>query len=177
MHRSQTFQPRVSRIAGRVALGLLLAAFALGSAGCELLPGHDLGGAVQLSGVGTGGGDAHQTVGGRSDLRVPGSLGGTFEIRGHVGDLYPGGVLPLHLAVNNTLGAPILLTSIVTRVGGASPACWAANVSVSEFSGNVPIFPGKEVHPTVWVTMAHAATNACQGAVFPFSYHGTARYL
>jgi len=91
--------------------------------------------------------------------------------------LYPGATIPLHLVVNNTLGAPILLTNVVTRVSGASPACGAANVSVSEFSGHVLIFPGKEVHPTVWVTMAHAATNACQGAVFPFRYRGTARYL
>jgi hypothetical protein len=166
-------------MAGRAALGLFLASCALGSAGCELLPGPDVGatGVVQLSGYGTGGGSPQPTGGGVPHVRGQGFPGPTFPIGGNVRGLYPGGTFPLHLVVNNTLSAPILLTNIVTRVGATSSVCGAANVSVSEFDGYVLIFPGKEAHPTVWVTMAHAATNACQGAVFQFAYHGTARYL
>jgi hypothetical protein len=98
----------------------------------------------------------------------------SLSITGSVVGLYPGATLPLVLTVTNTKAQAIKVTSIATAVGKASKLCGAYNVHVTTFSGKLLVPAGAKATTTVEVLMVHAATNACQGAVFPFRYHGLA---
>jgi hypothetical protein len=96
------------------------------------------------------------------------------SIAGNVTGLYPGATLPLVLTVTNTKAQTITVTSISTVVGKDSKLCGAANVHVTKFSGKLLVPATGKATTTVEVLMAHSAPNACQGAVFPFRYHGSA---
>ncbi len=99
---------------------------------------------------------------------------GRFGISGSVTGLYPGASMPLVLTVSNHQEFTIVVTSITTSVGSPSPACVSANLSVTPFAGNVSVPPEGTSNVTVTVTLSHSSPDACQGAVFPLQYTGTA---
>ena len=99
---------------------------------------------------------------------------GRFGISGSVTGLYPGASMPLVLTVSNHQEFAIVVDSITTSVGSPSPACASANLSVSQFTGNLAVPAEGTSNVTVTVTLSHAAPDACQGAVFPLQYSGTA---
>jgi hypothetical protein len=99
----------------------------------------------------------------------------SFAISGHVTGLYPGAVLPLKVTVSNPWHFGIIVTSISASVGPGRPGCAAANLKVSPFTGELKLGAGQTGYATLEVTLAHAAPDACQGAVFPLSYRGVAR--
>ena len=81
----------------------------------------------------------------------------------------------MQLTVTNVFNVPIVVTALTTGVTSTSPTCSAFNVRVSEFNGYEPVPPGDTRQRTVWVSMAQAAPNTCEGAVFQFHFHGVAR--
>jgi hypothetical protein len=98
----------------------------------------------------------------------------TFSIAGSVGDLFPGKTLPLVLVISNPAKVPITVTSIATTVGAASVHCGAPLVKVTKFSGDLAVKADKTRDITVHVHLDLSAPNACQGALFPFTYSGLA---
>lgn len=98
----------------------------------------------------------------------------SVSIAGSVAGLYPGGTLPLVLTVTNPGAGAITVTSIGTVVGKTSNLCRASNIHVTKFSGKLLVPATGKATTTVEVLMAHSAPNACQGAIFPFRYHGSA---
>jgi hypothetical protein len=99
---------------------------------------------------------------------------GSFGISGSVAGLYPGAQLPLVLTVSNPEHFAIVVTSLLVTVGDAAPGCTAANLTVTSFSGQVQVPASGSAAVVLEVTMAHSATDACQGAVFPLHYTGLA---
>lgn len=97
-----------------------------------------------------------------------------FTISGKVGGLYPGAVRSLKLTVTNHQSYAIVVTSLTTKVGAASTACGASNLTVASFSGRLRVPARGKASTSVHATMAHSAPNACQGAVFPLHYTGHA---
>jgi hypothetical protein len=98
----------------------------------------------------------------------------SFTIAGDVTGLYPGATRSLTLTVTDRRTFPILVTSITTAVGGGRPGCPAADLRVGPFTGGVSVAGEGSAQVVVTVSMLRSAPNACQGAVFPLSYHGTA---
>jgi hypothetical protein len=105
---------------------------------------------------------------------APGTRAHSFSIAGTVGGLFPGNTSALKLKVSNPQTVAIEVTSLTTTVGDAAIGCAAANVTVSAFSGHLVVPAGKARKATVFVTLVHSAPDACQGAQFPFTYHGLA---
>jgi hypothetical protein len=100
---------------------------------------------------------------------------GPVTITGSVGGLYPGATLPLPLTIANARTAPVTVTSVTATVADASKLCKKANLTVSQFAGGDVVVPaGGHAIVTLAVTMALAAGNTCQGAVFHLTYHGKA---
>lgn len=99
---------------------------------------------------------------------------GRFTISGSVTGLFPGASMPLVLTVSNHREFAIVVTSITTSVGSPSPSCASANLSVSQFVGNLSVPAEGTSKVTVTVTLSLAAPDACQGAVFPLQYTGNA---
>ncbi len=114
------------------------------------------------------------TSGAQAQARALGMGIHSFSIAGSVGSLFPGDTTVLKLKVSNPETVAIDVTSITTTVGDASVGCAAANVTVTAFSGDLVVPAGMVRKATVLVTMVHSAPDACQGAVFPFTYHGLA---
>lgn len=99
---------------------------------------------------------------------------GRFGISGSVTGLYPGASMPLVLTVSNHQEFTIVVTSITTSVGSPNPACASANLTVTQFIGDLSVPAKGTSNVAVTVTLTHAAPDACQGAVFPLQYIGTA---
>jgi hypothetical protein len=78
------------------------------------------------------------------------------------------------LSVTNPLASAITVTTITTTVGNASSVCTAKFLKVTSFAGHLSVGPKKTVKTTVKVTLLHVAPNACQKAVWRFTYHGQA---
>lgn len=97
-----------------------------------------------------------------------------FGISGSVSGLYPGASLPLTLTITNREPFLIVVTSISTSVGKPKAGCDATNLGVTQFTGELRVPSGGAAQLTVTATLAHAAPDACQGAVFPLRYAGTA---
>jgi hypothetical protein len=108
-----------------------------------------------------------------------------FYISGTVGGLYPGSSSTLQLAVQNPLGSPMTINTI-TIVAGSPPGCASSNLVVP---GSPPwtlnntytvhlslVVPANTTiaGPSVPISLAAGATNACAGVSFPLMYGGTA---
>jgi hypothetical protein len=106
--------------------------------------------------------------------RIPPAPPGTFTIAGDDSGLYPGASKQLVLVVSNPQHFAIVVTSIQTTVGNASQTCSGSYLSVGAFSGQLQVADGGQASVTVTVTLSHAAPDACQGAIFPLTYHGSA---
>lgn len=100
---------------------------------------------------------------------------GTFRIAGSVSGLYPGISTHLFLTVTNPQAYAIKVTQIRTSVGSPSAACGASNLVVGTFTGHRVVARHGKAVVTVPISLRHAAPDACQGAVFPLTYTGTAR--
>ncbi len=98
----------------------------------------------------------------------------SFAIAGSVHGLYPGVTLALPLTVTNGKAFALTLESITTSVANPSTSCGAGNVTVTAFSGHRTIPARGHVVVDVAVSMRHAAPNACEGAIFLFTYSGRA---
>ena len=123
---------------------------------------------VQLVGFGSSFGPANvRPVPSRSGVD-------SFSITGNVVGLFPGKTLPLVLSVSNRRSFAITVTSITTTVGNPSSRCTAKYLKVTTFAGHLRVRAKKTAKTTVKVTLSHAAPNACQKAVFHFTYHGRA---
>jgi threonine/homoserine/homoserine lactone efflux protein len=131
---------------------------------------------LQLVGYGGVGAIPHSASGAKQSApEADGSVSkNPPSIAGSVVGLYPGVALPLVLTVTNPKAVSITVTSIRTVVSEASALCLSANVHVTTFTGALLVPAKGKAATTVEVHMAHKATNACQGAVFPFQYHGLA---
>lgn len=98
-----------------------------------------------------------------------------FSISGGVNGLYPGASLPLVLTITNPAAFPIVVTSVSTSVGSpAATGCASTNLTVTQFSGRLSVPARSAATLTLTATLSHAAPDACQGAVFPLTYSGTA---
>ena len=95
-----------------------------------------------------------------------------FGIHGGTTGLYPGRSQPLELTVTNPQSFAITVTSITTAVGPASAACPAADLQVGPFGGSLAVPAGGRAAVAVTATLAGAAPDACQGALFPLQYTG-----
>jgi hypothetical protein len=116
----------------------------------------------------------HGTPRRRRGSHKPGPRG-TFRIGGSIGGLYPGVVTHLVLSVVNPQRYALVITSISTTVGTPKTGCSATNLSVGSFSGHVKVKAHRSVQVAVQVSLAHAAPDACQGALFPLQYSGLGR--
>ena len=159
---------------------LAVAAFiALQDRGTPTSPGP---GRVLLTGFGSSLNGFGSSLNGKEAASTRGASGGAtgvksrppFSIAGGLTGLYPGLTAPLVLTLSNPGQTQITVTSVTTSVGDASASCPAADVSVSAFSGRLVVPAHGSAALTVSATMAHTAPDACQGAVFPFTYTGQA---
>lgn len=96
-----------------------------------------------------------------------------FGISGGVNGLYPGASLPLVLTISNPHEFKVVVTSVTTLVGTPNAGCSSTNLTVTPFSGSLPVPADGTAQLTVMATLSHAAPDACQGAVFPLEYKGT----
>jgi len=94
---------------------------------------------------------------------------------GSIGGLYPGLTTHLPLRVANREQFAIVVTSVVTTVQDASPACTAANLSVAPFVGTARVLVGGTAIVELTVTLRRSAPRGCEGATFPLQYQGEAR--
>ena len=95
-----------------------------------------------------------------------------FTITGSVTGLFPGATVPLVLAVQNPNTYAITVTSMVTAVSATRAGCPSGNLTVTPFSGFLWVAPKHTSRTLVNATMAHAAPDQCQGAVFLLRYSG-----
>jgi hypothetical protein len=107
-------------------------------------------------------------------LAAPSIDSGSFGIRGEVTGLFPGDSQPLVLTVSNPQHFAIVVTSIVTTVSSPGGGCSRSYMTVSGFSGALTVAARGLAQARVTATMSLAAPDACEGAIFPFSYSGTA---
>lgn len=129
---------------------------------------------VRAIGYGNSVRDTQWVPGSSHDPGTRGLIGANyFSISGTMKGLYPGVTLPLVLTIANPAKIAITVTAIATTVG-SSGSCAAANVKVTSFNGQLHVGAGMKAQVAVHVTMAKSAPNACQGALFPFKYTGTA---
>ena len=97
-----------------------------------------------------------------------------FYMRGHVSGLYPGATVTLQLRIANPALFPIDVTSVTTAVATLRPACPAGSLTVAPFTGSFAVPARQTATLPLAATLARAAPNACQGAVFPLQYSGLA---
>lgn len=98
-----------------------------------------------------------------------------FLITGSLAGLYPGAEIPLDLTVHNPFGSAITVTSLAVTVADASRGCRAANLKVTSFAGALRVPAQHSSKLTVEATLQFAAPDACEGAIFPLVYSGSAK--
>lgn len=108
-----------------------------------------------------------------------------FYISGNVSGLYPGSSSTLNLSVQNPLGSPMTINTI-TIVAGSPPGCPSSNLVVAvtppwtlnnTYTINLALYvPANSTvaGPSVPISLASGASDACSGASFPLMYGGTA---
>ena len=108
-----------------------------------------------------------------------------FYISGNVSGLYPGSSSTLQLSVQNPLGSPMTVNTI-TIVAGSPIGCPSSNLVVTvtppwtlnnTYTIHLSLYvPANSTvaGPSVPISLAAGATNACSGAAFPLIYGGTA---
>jgi len=152
------------------ATAALVAAIAVGLHAATASPAAEVGVFTGRGGAGGPGFAGTVSQGGQAVAHSK-----SFAISGRVGGLYPGAVLPLPLTITNPWNFAIIVTSISAAIYAGGPACAAANLSVSTFSGHLVVDARGLAHTSLEVALAHSAPDTCQGAVFPLVYSGVAR--
>jgi hypothetical protein len=128
--------------------------------------------AAMLLGKGTSTHEARSVLGRKKSAEPP---PGRFTIGGSVGGLFPGASKQLVLHVANPQHFAIVVTRIQTTVESPSQSCSGSYFTVPAFAGQLRVPAEGHAEVTVTVTLSHAAPDACQGAVFPLRYSGSAR--
>jgi hypothetical protein len=100
--------------------------------------------------------------------------GSAFSVAGSVQGLYPGISTHLDLRITNRMAFAIQIDTIAISVGAAGSNCPASALSVTNFSGSRIVAGHASAVQPVPISMSHAASDACQGAVFPLTYLATA---
>jgi hypothetical protein len=160
---------RTSAFAGRVVVAFAAGVTLIAITHAGLGAGHPAG---YLTSVAAG---ADTTVGGQSSPPAAAAATTMFKISGSVKGLFPGSSVPLVLSIVNPQSYPIVVSSITTRVGKTNrPGCSSTFLSVAPFSGAIAVAAKGSAAVIVSVTLSHAAPNACEGAVFPLKYSGSA---
>lgn len=166
------------RIAAALGMGLLLGITAAVVAGAG--PGAASPFPLVIHGQGW-------SPGGRLSLpRQPEAAGQSqvFYISGAVGGVYPGSSSTLTLSIQNPLNIPITVSTITLVAGSPSSACPSSMLMVppgsalnTTYTINTSLaVPANSTvaGPSVTLSLATAATNACAGVSFPLMYGGTA---
>ncbi len=127
--------------------------------------------------TGKGGGASQGNGGGNTNPN--GNAPHTFTISGSLPSVFPGQSTVMYLTVDNPNNQAIEVTSLTLRVGDASRACTAANLSPSSETQNFTVVVAKnsslggQSFPMP-ISMSAAAPDACQGATFPITLTGIA---
>jgi hypothetical protein len=100
--------------------------------------------------------------------------GKAFSISGNVGGLYPGLHTDLVLTISNPQHFTIAVRQITIAVTQAPPGCPATNLTLGGFSGALNVPARSQRQQLIPVTMAFAAPDPCQGALFQLEYHASA---
>lgn len=159
-------RPATVRTRDLVALCAVLGAGVVGVAAFVVVGGSGGSADIMLNGVGAA------AVGETTAAAPIAAAAGRFGIAGHASGLYPGASVPLELMITNPEPYDIVVTSITTTVGTPSAGCPGSLLTVTAFAGNQTVPAHASRHVTVTVSLAHAATNACQGVTFAFHYAG-----
>ena len=97
-----------------------------------------------------------------------------FVVSGRVEGLRPGGTRPLALTVENPNSVAIRVTSITVAAGAARPGCPGSSLVVPRWTGSLAVPRRGTASVSVDVRLPGSAPDACQGAVWPLTYGGTA---
>jgi hypothetical protein len=96
-----------------------------------------------------------------------------FEVSGDVAGLFPGDTAALPATVHNLYPFPISVTIVGVDVGDAGPGCPGSLLQIG-LGPTVTIAVGATATVPLTVTMSRAASDACQGTVFPLTYRASA---
>ena len=97
-----------------------------------------------------------------------------FVVSGRVEGLRPGATRPLALTVENPNSVPIRVTSITVAAGAAGPGCPGSSLVLPRWTGSLAVPKRGTASLSVDVRLLGGAPDACQGAVWPLTYGGTA---
>ena len=111
---------------------------------------------------------------GEENAVLTSSQTGTFQIKGQVAGLYPGGTVTLPLTVVNKNGFKIAVKTVTVTVVDASAACPASALTATAYRGKLVVPAKRSAQLTVRATLSAAAPDECAGAQFPLRYRGTA---
>ncbi len=98
----------------------------------------------------------------------------TFPITGAVDGLAPGVTRSLLLTVDNPFDFEITVTELSATAESADAGCGAANLTVEPFEGSLPVAANASAHQPLAVTMAPDAPPACEDAIWPLAFSGSA---
>ena len=84
--------------------------------------------------------------------------------------LYPNADVSVPVTVHNPEAYRLAVHTADVRVGDASPACSAANLEASSYSGDVIAPAHGDTTIPIRMHMLASAPDACQGATFPLSF-------
>jgi hypothetical protein len=99
----------------------------------------------------------------------------SVKISGHVSGMVPGRVATIKARVRNPGKVAALVKKVTATVGDAGPGCDAGNLVVTRSKKAVRVAPGRRVKVKLRATMAASAPDACQGLIFPLSFHAKVR--
>jgi hypothetical protein len=113
--------------------------------------------------------------GGPPDDREGGAAGrGPFQINGNLGPVYPLVESSLTLTIENPANFEILVTELTVTVGDASMDCLAANLQIDPVAVPFTVPRSGERLVVTSARLVDDAADACQRAVFPLAYEGSA---
>lgn len=93
-----------------------------------------------------------------------------LRIRGHVTGLYPGINRRMIVRIRNTSARRVVISSLRTMVGDASPSCRGTNLQVAKIKRRVEIRPSSRRRLRVPVRMSPNAAAGCESARFPLRF-------
>lgn len=107
--------------------------------------------------------------------KPPKGGGAHFTLSGSVDGLWPGGTMPLVVAVDNPYRFEIVLTALDVKVAAASAACPAPVLHIPPFAGEVRIPARGQTTVGLVASLDAAAPDECQGAEWGLTYTASAR--
>jgi hypothetical protein len=98
----------------------------------------------------------------------------TFQVRGHVNNMYPGRLATLRVRIDNPYGFPIVVRLVRAKVLNASTTCVARNLRIRPWRGRLTVPPHRHRKALLKGRMPATAPTACQGVRFPIVFAGRA---